>query len=395
MALATRAPTRSCSATSDDAMKRLPTIRAAIVFVLASVASGCASLGGPRAPAPAAVQPDSMETLAAWVKPVESVRDLQFTPDASVMTPAGEITGGMAVRAFADGGLEGVAYSDIALARRRVFTCDDRVVIVEGMYHAFVADGTTERGSFAMRATVGADGSPHVSLLHLGQDLPRVASLAHGCQQLGVYRYAFRPAGVALFGSGWVSSMTGRNTMDEIRLASWTCPQDSLCVAGHHVTGRLFAEAYMRLHHRLGVQLVGGRMWVTRAQGYRLGYGPLNSGPVTLVNSIDLVGATAYYEWWYLRLAAGPALIRSSWYWNANIERAHDLGFDGARTILLSPALLGAASFALPISSHIALEMTAVGEHARAVAPPAILEFQPRNVSQSGIVIAFGLGIRP
>jgi hypothetical protein len=371
-------------------------MRASVILLLASFAAGCASLRGPHAPPPTtAPRPDSAKMLTAWAKPVESLRNLRFTPDASVMTPAGQVSGGMAVRAFADGQLEGMDYTDITLTRRRMFACDDRVVVVEGAYSAVVTAAKTEAGVFAMRATVSADGTPHVSLLQLGKAVPRVASIAQGCQLLGPNRYASRSAGVALFGPGWVASMTGRNALDEMRLANWSCPQDSLCVGAHHVMGRVFAEAYARLHARLGVQLVGGRLWVTRTQGYRLGSGSVVSGPVTLINTIDVLGASAYYEWHNLRIAVGPALIRSSWHWDANIERAESLGFNGAHITFLSPAFLGSATYALPISSRIALVLTAVDEHARAVAPPGILEFQPRDVSQSGAVFAVGVGIRP
>jgi hypothetical protein len=110
---------------------------------------------------------------------------------------------------------------------------------------------------------------------------------------------------------------------------------------------------------------------------------------------VDAIGATLYTERRNFRLAAGPALVRSSWSFDANIARADSLGFNAAHTSAVKPALVGSASFMLPFGSHIDLELTAVGEVTGSVAPPSVLEFQPDPINASAVAFAIGLGIRP
>jgi hypothetical protein len=102
-----------------------------------------------------------------------------------------------------------------------------------------------------------------------------------------------------------------------------------------------------------------------------------------------------YVERRNLRLAAGPALLRSSWSIDANIPTADSLGFNAAHTKAIEPALVGAASLMLPIGSRVDLEVTAVGDLAPSVAPPSLLEFQPAAINASAVALAIGLGIRP
>jgi hypothetical protein len=359
--------------------------------LLVASASGCATLG--QHPGPTAVTPDTVEALAASVPAVDSLHNLHFTPDATITTMAGQITGALAVQAFASGTLEGRSYETVALTRERVFACDGRVVVVEGTYAATVSTGATETGAFALRANVARDGTRDVTLLHMGKDLPRVAVMAHGCQQLGTQRFGTHAVGITLVATGWVISTAGREVDTDMNMAGWAC--DTMCNGMHKDRGGYLAQVYARLWGRTGIQLAGGQLWSTKSQGYRTSMTSPGNGFVWLHSNADIVALTGFWDWRNVRIAAGPALVRSEWSWYAQMPQADALGFTDAHAVHYSPGFLASVNLALPISNRIALELVGMTEVTHSYAPPSVLEFQPQPVNLSSMALAAGVEIRP
>lgn len=370
--------------------------------MLLALSAGCATARRLVSPAPP-MAPEIVASRTGWVKKTDSLQDLRFTPDASISTPAGEVFGGLAAESFANGTLEGAGYTGVALTIGSEYICDDQVVIVAGDYQAMATDSGVAypvHGPFLIRAIVDAQGSAHANMVRLSTTRGvRVGALAGGCHEPAAYDFANRSRGIAVFGTGYFSTTEQSHAVAEMKYANWFCPVSSGCPKRPRAQSvGIFAEAYERLGQNYGVQLLAGRLRGTTTRGYRvingmsLGNG---SGPVNLRNTVDALAATLYVERQDVRLAAGPALIRSSWGFDANIYGADNLSFNGAHTSALKPALVGSATLMLRFGSRIDVELTAVGDLAGPVTPPAVLEFQPDPINASGIDFAVGLGIRP
>ena len=337
--------------------------------------------------------PESVEALGASVPAVDSLHNLHFTPDATITTRGRQVTGALAIQAFANGTLEGMSYGTVALARERVFACDDHVVVVEGTYAATAPTGATETGAFALRATIARDGTRHVTLLHMGRDLPRVAVMARGCQQLGTHRFGTHAVGITLLATGWVNSTAGQEVDADINMAGWAC--DSLCNGVHKDRGGYLAQVYARLRGRTGIQLTGGRLWSTKSQGYRTHWISAGNGFVWLRSNVDIVALTGFWDWRNVRLAAGPAVVRSTWSWYTQERQAEAIGFNDTPAVHYAPGLLASVNLALPITNRIALNLNGIAEVTHSYAPPAMLEFQPQPINLSSMALAAGLEIRP
>jgi hypothetical protein len=349
------------------------------------------------------MSPETVAARTAWANTTDSLQDLQFTPDATVSTPTGDVSGGPAVASFASGALEGAGYEGVALSIKKVFVCSDQVVIVEGDYHAMAADSGVRypvMGRFLIRTIVDAQNHPHANLVQLSTTwLFRAGALASGCNEPPAYRYASRSHGIAIFGPGALTTAAQSHVFAELKYADWFCPLPDACPRKHWAqSAGPLAEAYVRVHPGYGIQVLVGRLWNVEARGWRaannMSLAP-GSGPLTLRNTIDALGGMLYYERRNVRLAAGPALLHSSWAFDANLYGGDTFGFDNARTSALNPALLGSATFTLPIGSWIDVDATAVGDLAGSVTPPGLLEFQPEAINASGVELFLGLGIRP
>lgn len=377
-----------------------PGLTVALFLLVIASASGCASARRLVAPAPLIPQ-ETVDAMTAWVQATDSLQDVRFTPDAAIVTPQGEVHGVLAAESFANGTLEGSQYSHVALSKKRTtFACDDDVVIVEGVYVATMTDSLgsySVKGPYLLRAIVDANGRPLVNLVRLSTTRGvRVGAMAGGCDAPSAYRFAGRRRGIAVFGFGWPLQTAKADAAAELEFADWTCSSSSACSRAHDSAGAgPFVEAYTRLRPGWGVQILGGRLWGVGSPGYRFNNFRAQSGSLTLHNNIDILGATLYAERRNFRVAAGPAVLRSSWSFDANISKADSLGFNVARVSALKPALLGAATFMLPFGSHFDVELSAVGEIAGSVTPPSLLEFQPDPINTSAVTVAIGLGIRP
>lgn len=367
-------------------------------FLLVGLTGSCASARRLVSPAPAMPE-DVIASMTAWTQTTDSLNDLKFTPDAVVSTPWGDVSGELAVEALANGTLEEAGYTNVALSVKRVYVCSDRVVVAQGDFNALAADsGETHRvtGPFVVRTVVDAQGVPRANLVRLNpaQEV-RVGTLARSCNAPSAYRFAGRRRGITVFGYGLPLTTALGDAGAALDRAGWSCPASTSCSRNpESASAGIFAEAYDRLRPGIGVQLIGGRLWNVGRSGYENGGSMATRGFLTLHNTIDALGATVYLERWYFRVAAGPALLRSSWFFDANIPQADSLGFN-KRTSGLKPALLGSASFLLPVSSRIDVELTAVGDITGAATPPSVLEFQPQAINSNALLFAIGLGIRP
>jgi hypothetical protein len=373
-----------------------PALSFASFFLIALTAS-CATARRLVSPAPL-MAPETVEAMTAWVQSTDSLQDLRFASDAAVITPKGEIDGGLAAESFANGTLEGAHYTSVALTIKKVFVCDDQVVIVEGDYGALATDSGVPypvEGPLLIRTIIDAQGVPHANLVRLSTTRGiRTGALARGCNEAVAYRFASRPRGITVFGLGLPLTTAQSDAIAEMKYADWYCPTPTTCEGRHKSqSAGPFIEAYDRLRPGYGVQLLAGRFWTVAPRGYRIGNHPSRSGPLILHNTVDGLGATLYVERRNLRLAAGPALLRSSWFFNADIPKADSLGFN-ARTSAWTPALVGSATLMLPIGGRIDLEVTAFGDLAGSATPPSLLEFQPDAINTSAVALAIGLGLR-
>jgi hypothetical protein len=198
--------------------------------------------------------------------------------------------------------------------------------------------------------------------------------------------------GFAFLATAWANTTAGREVDADIDMAGWAC--GALCVGGHKDKGGFLAGANAYVGPRTGVQLVGGRLWSTTSAGFRAGTTADESGSVALRGNVDMLALTGFLDRRNVRLAAGPALLRSAWSWKTRIPTADALGFNDAHTVHLAPGLLGSVNLVLPMMGGVMLGLTAMAEVTHSFSPPGVLEFQPQPVTLSSLVLAAGLEFR-